>query len=131
MTRQTRVVEPIAEPSAEKELPHHYLRLGIPPAYRSHTTMALLLGQFVCHYLSPLTNIKWRQVSRLQTLILFNQSKSDTALLRTSMTGCVTALRYCYLPACRVFYLVFYKYANSVMCIIPCCWSICLVSCCL
>ena len=50
MARQTWVVEPIAEPSAEKELPHHYLRLGIPPAYRSHTTMALLLGQFVHIY---------------------------------------------------------------------------------
>ena len=73
MARQTWVIEPIAEPSAEEELPHHYLRLGIPPAYRSHTTMALLLGQFVCHSFSPLTNIKWRQVSRLQTLIQFNR----------------------------------------------------------
>ena len=61
MTRQTRVVESIAEPSAEKELPHHYLRLGIPPAYRSHTTMALLLGQFVCHYLRVSMKVKMHE----------------------------------------------------------------------
>ena len=47
MTRQTRVVQPIAIPSAEQELPHQYLRLGVLPPYRCHTAMALLLGQFV------------------------------------------------------------------------------------
>ena len=47
MTRQTRVVQPIAKPSAEQVLPHQNLRLGTLTSYRWHTTMALLLGQFV------------------------------------------------------------------------------------
>ena len=47
MTWQTWVVEPIAKPSAEQESPHQYLRFSVLPSYRSHTAMALLLGQFV------------------------------------------------------------------------------------
>ena len=47
MTRQTWVVQPIAEPSAEQELPYQYLRLGVLPSYRSHATVALFPGQFV------------------------------------------------------------------------------------
>ena len=33
MTRQTWVVQPIAEPSAEQESPHQQLRLGVLPPY--------------------------------------------------------------------------------------------------
>lgn len=47
MPRQTWVVQPVAEPSAEQELSHQFLWRGISPSYRSHTTMALLFGQFV------------------------------------------------------------------------------------
>lgn len=50
MTRQTRVVQPIAKPSAEQVLPHQNLRLGTLTSYRCHTTMALLLGQFVHNF---------------------------------------------------------------------------------
>lgn len=47
MPRQTWVVQPIAIPSAEQELPHKHLRFGVLSSYRSHTMMAPLLGQFV------------------------------------------------------------------------------------
>ena len=73
MTRQTRVVQSITEPSAEQESPHQYLRLGVLPSYRSHTAMALLLGQFVhClwlnfwHHLQNLKQTCFSNIIRLR-----------------------------------------------------------------
>ena len=52
MTRQTGMVEPIAEATAEKELTNQHLRLRVSSFYRGHAAMALLFGQYVCHGLS-------------------------------------------------------------------------------
>ena len=41
------MIQPIAEPPAEQELPHQYLRLGVLASYGSHAAVALLLGHFV------------------------------------------------------------------------------------
>ena len=45
MTRQTWMVEPIAEAPTEKEFPHQYFRLGILSTYCSHAMVELFTGQ--------------------------------------------------------------------------------------
>ena len=62
-TGQTRVVQPIAEPSAEQEPPHQLLRFGVLPSYRCHTAMALLLGQFVHDVLLGLILLSYQFLS--------------------------------------------------------------------
>ena len=44
---EPRMIQPVAEATAEQELPHKQFRLRVLALYRRHATMALLLGQFV------------------------------------------------------------------------------------
>ena len=47
MARKARMVQPIAEASAEQELPHQHFRFRVLALYSGHAAMTLLFSQFI------------------------------------------------------------------------------------
>ena len=47
MSRKSRIIQSISEPTAEQELPDQQFRLRIPPFYRRHTAVSLFFRELV------------------------------------------------------------------------------------